>query len=73
MSEETSVALEQQLSAWGVPSAASLVFVAGDPDPVSLLAEYDPPEARRQQFRDDLERLANAEREEIISSSEILL
>jgi hypothetical protein len=58
-----------------LPPSARVVRAYGQTSQVSLAQEYDPtPESgRRQQFQAELERLADAEREEIISSSEILL
>lgn len=58
-----------------LPPSARRVRAFGRTSSTSLAEEYDPtPESgRRQRFQAELERLADAEREEIISSSEILL
>ena len=72
---DTETAVEFWATTPGLPPSARVVRAFGETSRVSLAEEYDPtPESgRRQQFQAELKRLADAEREEIISSSEILL
>lgn len=65
--------MSDELTRFGVPSGAKLVRASGTPTSQSLSDEYTPTSAQRVAFQTELERLADAERDEIISSSEILL